>query len=48
MQTMYITTQRGFPKQLLQRVQFLQIVAAKPLQFQYKTFSNIHNTRKIT
>ena len=42
MQAMHIATERGLPKELLQRVQLLKVLAAKPLQLKYDAFADIH------
>jgi hypothetical protein len=34
MQAMHIAAECGFPKELLQRVQLLKVLAAKPLQLE--------------
>jgi hypothetical protein len=35
----YITAERGLPKELLQRVQLLKVLAAKPLKLEYDAFA---------
>ena len=42
MQTMYIAAKSGLPEKLLQRVQLLEVLAAKPLKLEYDAFANIH------
>jgi hypothetical protein len=42
MQAMDIATEGGLPKELLQRVQLLKVLAAKPLKLEYDAFADIH------
>jgi hypothetical protein len=42
MQAMHIAAERGLPKELLQRVQLLEVLAAKPLKLEYNAFADIH------
>jgi hypothetical protein len=42
MQAMDIAAERGLPKELLQWVQLLKVLAAKPLKFEYDAFADIH------
>jgi hypothetical protein len=42
MQAMHIAAERGLPKELLQRVQLLEVLAAKPLQLEYDAFAEFH------
>jgi hypothetical protein len=39
MQAMHIAAECGFPKELLQRVQLLKVLAAKPLKLEYDAFA---------
>jgi hypothetical protein len=42
MQAVHIATEGGLPKELLQRVQLLKVLAAKPLKFKYNSFAKVH------
>ena len=42
MQTMHIATERGLPKELLQRVQLLEVLATQALKFEYDAFTEVH------
>ena len=42
MQAMHIAAERGLPKELLQRVQLLKVLAAKPLKLEYDAFAEVH------
>jgi hypothetical protein len=42
MQAMHIAAERGLPKELLQRVQLLEVLAAKPLKLEYDAFAEVH------
>jgi hypothetical protein len=42
MQAMHIAAERGLPKELLQRVQLLEVLAAKPLKLEYNAFAEVH------
>jgi hypothetical protein len=42
MQTMHIAAERGLPKELLQGMQLLKVLAAKPLKLEYDAFADIH------
>jgi hypothetical protein len=39
---MYIAAKSGLPKELLQRVQLLEVLAAKPLKLEYNAFAEVH------
>ena len=39
---MDIAAKCGLPKQLLQRVQLLEVLAAQPLKLKYNSFTEIH------
>jgi hypothetical protein len=39
---MHIAAERGLPKELLQRVQLLEVLAAKPLKLEYDAFAEVH------
>ena len=41
-QTMDIATEGRLPKELLQRVQLLEVLAAKPLKLEYDAFAEVH------
>jgi hypothetical protein len=41
---MHIAAEGALPKELLQRVQLLEVLAAKPLQLEYDAFAEIHLT----
>ena len=41
-ETVYITAERGLPKELLQRVQLLKVLAAQPLKLEYDAFAEVH------
>jgi hypothetical protein len=41
---MDIATECGLPKELLQWVQLLEVLAAQALQFEYDSFTEIHLT----
>ena len=40
-QAMHIAAESGLPKELLQRMQLLKVLAAKPLKLEYDAFANI-------
>jgi hypothetical protein len=42
MQAMHIAAERGLPKELLQRVQLLEVLAAQPLKLEYDAFAEFH------
>ena len=42
MQAVHIAAERGLPKELLQRVQLLKVLAAKPLKLEYDAFAEVH------
>jgi hypothetical protein len=42
MQAVDIAAKRGLPKQLLQGMQLLKVLAAKPLKLEYNAFADIH------
>jgi hypothetical protein len=42
MQAMDIAAERGLPKELLQGMQLLKVLAAKPLKLEYDAFADIH------
>jgi hypothetical protein len=42
MQAVHIAAESRFPKELLQRVQLLEVLAAKPLKLEYNTFAEVH------
>ena len=42
MQAMDIAAERGLPKELLQWVQLLKVLAAKPLKLEYDAFAEVH------
>jgi hypothetical protein len=42
MQAMDIATEGGLPKELLQWVQLLEVLAAKPLKLEYNAFAEVH------
>jgi hypothetical protein len=42
MQTMYIAAKSGLPEELLQRMQLLEVLAAKPLKLEYDAFAEFH------
>jgi hypothetical protein len=42
MQAMDIAAKRGLPKELLQGMQLLKVLAAKPLKLEYDAFADIH------
>ena len=42
MQAVHIAAERGLPKELLQRVQLLEVLAAKPLKLEYDAFAEVH------
>jgi hypothetical protein len=39
---MDIATECGLPKELLQRMQLLKVLAAKPLKLEYDAFAEVH------
>jgi len=42
MQAMHIAAEGGLPKELLQRVQLLEVLAAKTLKLEYDAFAEFH------
>jgi hypothetical protein len=42
MQAMDIAAERGLPKELLQGMQLLKVLAAQPLKLEYNTFAEVH------
>jgi hypothetical protein len=42
MQAMHIAAEGGLPKELLQRVQLLEVLAAKTLKLEYDAFAEVH------
>jgi hypothetical protein len=47
---MHIAAEGGFPKELLQRMQLLEVLAAQPFKLKYNSFTEIHseNDLKLT
>jgi hypothetical protein len=39
---MHIAAERGLPKELLQRMQLLEVLAAEPLKLEYDAFAEVH------
>jgi hypothetical protein len=48
MQAVDIAAKSGLPKELLQGVQLLKVLAAKPLQFKYNSFAEVHVEQGFT
>jgi len=41
-EAVHIATESGLPKELLQRMQLLEVLAAKPLKLEYDAFAEVH------
>ena len=42
MQAMHIAAERGLPKELLQRVQLLEVLPSQSFEFEYNSFTEFH------
>jgi hypothetical protein len=47
-ETMHIATERGLPKQLLQRMQLLEILATQAFEFEDEAFAEVHVEQGFT
>jgi hypothetical protein len=48
MQAVDIAAKRGFPKELLQRVQLLEILATQAIEFEDEAFAEVHVEQGFT